>query len=137
MKAYVVWECAVIEYEERVRNMGVFSSEDRAKEAVKEYEEIAAAYKDHFEYNYEEFEVDTVWEAIGEDEDTPEVSDSTSTDNPKETEETVWEKLRQMTKEEFASWLYANAEYISAEFGACSGANDSSNVLDFLDSAED
>ena len=66
MKVYVVWECAVIEYEERIRNMGVFSSEDKAKEAVKEYEEIAVAYKEHFEYNYEEFELDTVWESTGE-----------------------------------------------------------------------
>jgi hypothetical protein len=69
MKAYVVWECAVIEYEERIRNMGVFSSEDKAKAAIKEYEEIAEAYKEHFEYNYEEFELDTIWESIGDDEE--------------------------------------------------------------------
>lgn len=36
MKVYVVWEYAVIEYEECFRNMGVFSSEEKAKEAVKE-----------------------------------------------------------------------------------------------------
>ena len=133
MKAYIVWECAVIEYEERVRNMGVFSSEDKAKAAIKEYEEIAEAYKEHFEYNYEEFEVDTVWETIRE-EGATEPFDS---EPIKKTAETVWESIKQMTKEELAEWLYANAEYISAEFGACSGANDSSNVLDFLDSAED
>jgi ABC-type Fe3+-hydroxamate transport system substrate-binding protein len=63
MKVYVVWECAVIEYEERFRNMGVFSSEEKAKAAIAEYEEIAEAYKEHFEYNYEEFKLDTVWES--------------------------------------------------------------------------
>lgn len=69
MKVYVVYECAVIEYEECFRNMGVFSSEEKAKAAVKEYEEIAVAYTGRFEYNYEEFELDTVWESIeGEDE---------------------------------------------------------------------
>lgn len=130
MKAYVVWECAVIEYEERVRNMGVFSSEDKAKAAIKEYEEIAEAYKEHFEYNYEEFEVDTVWETI-EEEDTTESFDS------EPTTETIWESIQQMTKEELAEWLYANCEWISAEYGACSGANDSSDVLDLLDSTED
>jgi hypothetical protein len=67
MKVYVVWECAVIEYEERIRNMGVFSSIEKAKAAVKEYEEIAVAYTGRFEYNYEEFELDTVWESIGDD----------------------------------------------------------------------
>ena len=129
MTVYVVWEYAVIEYEERVRNMGVFSSEEKAKAAIKEYEEIAEAYKEHFEYNYEEFEVDTVWETI-EEEDTTESFDS------EPTTETVWESIQQMTKEELAEWLYANCEWISAEYGACSGANDSSDVLRLLDSAE-
>jgi hypothetical protein len=68
MKVYVVWEYAVIEYEERVRNMGVFSSIEKAEAAIKEYTEIAECYKEHFEYNYEEFELDTVWESW-EDED--------------------------------------------------------------------
>lgn len=69
MKVYVVWECAVIEYEERVRNMGVFSSIEKAEAAIKEYEEIAEVYRGHFEYNCEEFELDTVWEVIGTEED--------------------------------------------------------------------
>lgn len=69
MKVYVVYECAIIEHEECVRNMGVFSSEDKAKAALKEYEEIAEAYKEHFEYNYEEFELDTVWMEIGKEDD--------------------------------------------------------------------
>lgn len=69
MKVYVVWECVVIEYEERVRNMGVFSSEEKAKAAIKEYEEIATVYKEDFEYNYEEFELDIVWESIEEEDE--------------------------------------------------------------------
>lgn len=69
MKVYIVWECAVIEHEERVRNMGVFSSIEKAEAAIKEYEEIAEAYKEHFEYNYEEFELDTIWEVIRVEED--------------------------------------------------------------------
>lgn len=69
MKVYVVWEYAVIEYEERVRNMGVFSSIEKAEAAIKEYGEISEAYKEHFEYNYEEFELDTVWESIEDDEE--------------------------------------------------------------------
>jgi len=44
--------------------MGVFSSEEKAKAAIAEYEEIAEAYKEHFEYNYEEFKLDTVWESM-------------------------------------------------------------------------
>ena len=35
----------------------------------KEYEEIAVAYTGRFEYNYEEFELDTIWESIGDDEE--------------------------------------------------------------------
>ena len=62
MQVYVVWEYAIIEHEEYVRNMGVFSSVEKAKAAIKEYEEIAEGYKGHFEYCYEKFELDTVWE---------------------------------------------------------------------------
>lgn len=62
MKVYVVWEYAVIEYEECVRNMGVFSSEDRAAEAVLEYEKWSADSSHHHEYQYEEFELDQIWE---------------------------------------------------------------------------
>jgi hypothetical protein len=47
--------------------MGVFSSIEKAEAAIKEYEEIAETYKEDFEYNYEEFELDTVWESIGDD----------------------------------------------------------------------
>lgn len=68
-RVYVVWEYAVIEYEERIRNMGVFSSIEKAEAAIKEYEEIAEAYQEDFDYNYEEFELDTVWEVMGTEED--------------------------------------------------------------------
>jgi uncharacterized protein YfcZ (UPF0381/DUF406 family) len=37
MKVYIVMEYAVIEYEECTQVMGVFSSEDKAKEAIAEY----------------------------------------------------------------------------------------------------
>ena len=47
---------------------------------------------------------------------------------------TIWEAIKNMTKEEFAEWLYANCEYISAEYGACSGADDSGDVLRLLES---
>lgn len=46
---------------------------------------------------------------------------------------TIWEAIKNMTKEEFAEWLYANCEYISAEYGACSGENDSSGIFRLLD----
>ena len=62
MKVYVVYEYAVIEYEECVRNMGVFSSEDKAKKAIKDYEEWSKDSRWRHEYNYEEFEVDKLWE---------------------------------------------------------------------------
>lgn len=47
---------------------------------------------------------------------------------------TIYEAIKNMSKEEFAGWLYANCEYISAEYGACSGNNDSSGILGLLDS---
>ena len=46
---------------------------------------------------------------------------------------TIWEAIKNMSKEEFAEWLYANCEYISAEYGACSGEDDSSGILRLLD----
>jgi hypothetical protein len=47
---------------------------------------------------------------------------------------TIYEAIKNMTKEELAEWLYANCEYISAEYGACSGEHDSSGVLRLLES---
>ncbi|MBR2302029.1 MAG: hypothetical protein IKA41_08795 [Bacteroidaceae bacterium] len=46
----------------------------------------------------------------------------------------VYEQIKDMSIEELAEWLYANCEWLSAEYGACSGANDSSRLLEFLKS---
>ena len=59
MKVYVVYKYEVIEYEKCFRIMGVFSSEDLAAEAIREYEKEA---DDNCEYQYEEFELDQIWE---------------------------------------------------------------------------
>lgn len=66
MKVYVVYEYAVIEREECVRNMGVFSSEDKAAKAVVEYEKWSVDSSYRHEYQYEEFELDQIWEAEDE-----------------------------------------------------------------------
>lgn len=62
MKVYIVMEYAVIEYEECTQVMGVFSSEDKAKEAIAEYTEWSKDSKWRHEYSYIECEVDQVWE---------------------------------------------------------------------------
>lgn len=49
---------------------------------------------------------------------------------------TIYEQIKDMTAEELAEWLYANVEWISAEFGACSGASTSSRILDMLNSTD-
>lgn len=49
--------------------------------------------------------------------------------------ETIWDRIKQMSKEEFAEWLFANCEYISAEYGACSGEANKSGIVRLLDSA--
>lgn len=54
-----------------------------------------------------------------------------------EVKPTLFETLNDMDVEEFAEWLYANCEWLSAEYGACSGAKDSSRILELLNSAED
>ena len=50
---------------------------------------------------------------------------------------TLWDTIKDMSKEEFAKWLYANCEWISAEYGSCSGANDELSILELLNTAED
>ena len=67
MKVYVVIEYAVIEYEECVRAVGVFSSIEKAETAIKEYEEDAKRWKARHEYHWEEFKLDQVWEDEEED----------------------------------------------------------------------
>lgn len=60
MKVCVVYEYAVIAYEERFRIMGgVFSDEDQAGATIREYEKEA---DDSCEYQYEEFELNKIWE---------------------------------------------------------------------------
>lgn len=57
---------------------------------------------------------------------------------PYETEpKTLWDKIVKMSKEEFANWLFVNCEYIATEYGFCSGEDDSSRILQLLDSAAD
>ena len=63
MKVYVVVEYAVIEYEECTRVMGVFSSVDKAAEAVVEYEKEATDSRWRYEYSYEDYELDSLWGA--------------------------------------------------------------------------
>lgn len=69
MKVYVVTEYAVIGYEECTQVMGVFSSVDKAKEAIEDYEDIAELYEEDYEYNYEEFNLDTVWTETSEEDE--------------------------------------------------------------------
>lgn len=58
MKVYAVYEYMVIEYEERFRIMSIHSSEDSAKKAIVEYEEVAKKWKNRADYSLEEYEVD-------------------------------------------------------------------------------
>lgn len=51
--------------------------------------------------------------------------------------DTVYEKIKAMSIEELADWLYTNCEWLSAEHGACSGANDYLNLLEFLNSTDE
>ena len=50
---------------------------------------------------------------------------------------TLFEQLQDMSAEELAEWLYANCEWLSAEYGACSGADDCSQILKLLESVGD
>ncbi len=59
MKVYVVYEYAVIEYEECFRIMSVHSSPEKAMETIAHYEEIAKKWKKcRAEYSYEEYDLD-------------------------------------------------------------------------------
>ena len=62
MKVFVVYECTIIEYEECVRVMGVFSSEEKAESARREYENWSKGSKWRHEYYHEDFDVDELWE---------------------------------------------------------------------------
>ena len=60
MKVFVVYECRVAEHEESYGVMSVHSSEDKAKEAIAEYESVAAGWVNgRAEYGIEEYELDS------------------------------------------------------------------------------
>ena len=59
-EVHVVVEYAYIEYEECVRVMGVFSSVDKAKSAMRTYEKESADSKWHHEYGYAAYELDAL-----------------------------------------------------------------------------
>ena len=63
MKVYIVMEYAVIEYEDCCRVMGVFSSVDKAAEAMAEYEKDTEDSRWRHEYFSEEYELDNLWQA--------------------------------------------------------------------------
>lgn len=60
MTVYVVYESRVAEHEEIFGVMSVHSSEEKAKEAVAEYEAVAAGWvRGRAEYSIEEYELDS------------------------------------------------------------------------------
>ena len=62
MKVFAVYEYRVAEYEESYRVMSIHSSEDKAKEAIAEYEKVAAGWKNaRADYSIEEYELDSIY----------------------------------------------------------------------------
>ena len=60
MTVYVVYEEKVTEHEESFGVMSVHSSEAKAREAITEYEAVAAGWvRGRAEYNIEEMELDS------------------------------------------------------------------------------
>ena len=60
MQVFVVYECCIIEHEERFGIMSVHSSEAKAREAITEYEAVAAGWvRGRAEYSIEEMELDS------------------------------------------------------------------------------
>lgn len=60
MIIYVVYECKVAEHEESYGVMSVHSSEEKAKEAITEYEAVAAGWRNgRAEYSIEEYELNS------------------------------------------------------------------------------
>lgn len=45
----------------------------------------------------------------------------------------IYEAIKNMSKEELASFLYANADYLSAEYGQASGENNHYRMMELLD----
>lgn len=69
MKVYVVYEYAVIEYEECFGLMSVHSSKVEAKKAIANYQELAKKWKHRAEYSYQEFELDRNYYDVDEEEE--------------------------------------------------------------------
>ena len=60
MTVYVVYECKVAEHEESYGVVSIHSSEAKAKEAIAEYEQVAAGWKNaRAYYSIEEYELDS------------------------------------------------------------------------------
>ena len=60
MKVFVVYECRIAEHEESYGVMSIHSSEAKAKEALTEYEAVAAGWVNgHADYSIEEYELDS------------------------------------------------------------------------------
>ena len=60
MTVYVVYECRVAEHEESFGIMSIHSSETKAKEAIAEYEAVAAGWvRGRADYSIEELELDS------------------------------------------------------------------------------
>ena len=60
MIVYVVYECTVVEHEERFSVMSVHSSKEKAKKAITEYETVAIGWVNgRAEYSIEEYELDS------------------------------------------------------------------------------
>lgn len=60
MKVFAVYECLVAEHAESYGVMSIHSSEDKAKEAIAEYAQVAAGWENgRAEYSIEEYELDS------------------------------------------------------------------------------
>lgn len=47
----------------------------------------------------------------------------------------IYEAIQKMSKEELAAFLYANADYLSAEYGQASGEHNHERMMELLDMA--
>lgn len=45
----------------------------------------------------------------------------------------IYEAIKNMSKEELAAFLYANCEFLSAEYGQAAGYNNHERMLEVLD----
>ena len=45
----------------------------------------------------------------------------------------IYDAIKNMSKEDLAAFLYANADYLSAEYGQASGEHNHYRMMDLLD----